>query len=1224
MTTIIIVSGTSQTSPANWNNASNSVEGIAGGGGGANGISGYAGGGGEYRKITNFSVATPGTTAFNYVIGAGGAGGTSAVSGVATSGTIGGNTTFNVSSLIAVGGGPGLSTFTHGAGGTGGTGAAGSAAGGPGGDAPGDGGGGGGGAGGPLGVGGTGGNGATGGGGGGGNGGGTAGATASTTSGGNGGDNHGGTGHGTGGVGGSGTGPTAGTNGGGGGGGQDTGAANTGGALGGTGTEFDATHGSGGGGGGASGRIATGVAGGNGGLYGGGGGAGGRYNNVGSDAGGSGAAGIIFITYTPAGSAPTLGWQNTSPGAPGDGNPWQRVLQHYQAPYFAVSPNPVPTTRFLPTTGENRERALPAVLRTYRSPYFARSPNPVPTTFWSPPISDRERLPPVKENPDPAKQWFSKSPNPVPAAWQPTTGEDIERRPPFKLPAYEAPYFARSSNPVPTVFWSPPTSDREKLPPIKENPDPGKQWFVRSPNPVPTTWLPQPYDQLPYRAKSDQYVTWSPQTVAPQSTISGIAWWQPYVDVKPLPALDRYLITWPGKVPAAVGVVTWDPVNISVNLSLSNGNLTVTSSSSVGNKHTRATVSQSSGTYYNEIQVNAAPLGTSGWGIGLLNSSEIFTNYLGQTNNSIGWFGDGQVFLNNTSIITIQTFAAGDTLSMATNVSLQLVWFRTNGGNWNNDILANQNPATNTGGISFAAITGSVYPGNEVEDNGDIGTVNFGATSYAESVPTGYINWGGAAGVSVAGMAWWRPYNDVRPPIQRSPDEAFPWFVRSPNPVPVLWPPKTGENRERDPSPVRRPDEPPGPWFTRSPNPVLGTWLPTTGEDIEKVTPVKLRTYRAPYFARSPNPVPTTWLTQPYDQSRPALKYDQYVISWIPQTFVTQSTIAGIAWQIYRDDARPSRVFDQYTTLLPDLPIETFMAQTNADDFNPLPKKFPGDGIPGWVAQPPIVAASTIAGMAWWRPSVDVGPLRQSDQYVTSWAPRVFGVVSTIAGMAWHISKEELRPPPVMLRTYRRPYFTQSPNPVPTTWLPQPYDQAPFPAKYDQYRISWIPQTFAVQSTIAGIAWQIYRDDARPSRVFDQYTTLLPDLPIETFMAQTNADEFNPLPLKFSGDEAVRWLPKVPIVVSTIAGMAWHISKEEMRPPRPILNPDEFRRWFVRSPVPVLQTWLSQTGKDVERRPALGIISDRYVITWNPFLPPPSPPPPTGNLRLRTLVGTGL
>ena len=277
MTQIFIVSGTSQTSPADWNNANNTVEGLGGGGsggavlGGSSSSSAAGGGGSEYRAIQNFSVATPGTTAFNYTIGLGG---TAVTAGTTTNGHDGTQTTFNTSSLIAK---PGLAgaassgaTASGGAGGTGGTGAFAHNDGGRGGNVTG---GtrnatGGGGAGGSTGVGAQGVD--------------TAGASAGT---------NGGKGDGiAGGAGGSGvTGVT--------------------GNPGTAGTEWDASHGSGGGGAGIGGSLTSAI-GGAGGLYGSGGGGCRGLTTLATS--GAGAQGIIVLTYTPVAANPQqqLDWPN--------------------------------------------------------------------------------------------------------------------------------------------------------------------------------------------------------------------------------------------------------------------------------------------------------------------------------------------------------------------------------------------------------------------------------------------------------------------------------------------------------------------------------------------------------------------------------------------------------------------------------------------------------------------------------------------------------------------------------------------------------------------------------------------------------------------------------------------------------------------------------------------------------------------------------------------------
>ncbi len=184
---------------------------------------------------------------------------------------------------------------------------------------------------------------------------------------------------------------------------------------------------------------------------------------------------------------------------------------------------------------------------------------------------------------------------------------------------------------------------------------------------------------------------------------------------------------------------TWDPNYISPNAALSNGNLTATCAST-GAGHVRGTSFRSSGKFYMESHCDLI-LFPSDCALGFMNVVERFSTYLGRHNDSMGWYGDGSVFLNNSVVNTIQSFAQGDIISMAINVTAALVWFRTNNGNWNNDVIANQNPATNIGGISIAATTGPIFPGFEVESATEAATANFGATAYSQSVPSGYLNW---------------------------------------------------------------------------------------------------------------------------------------------------------------------------------------------------------------------------------------------------------------------------------------------------------------------------------------------------------------------------------------------------------------------------------------------------------------------------------------------------
>lgn len=257
--TFLTTTGAAQTyvSPSDWNNANNSIEGIGAGGAGGgcpsfgSAIRAAGGGGGEYRKISNYTFATPGTTTASYTVGVGG-------KGTGGSGSAGAATNWNTSSLIANPGGGGAQTTTGtasgGVGGTGGTGAAANAAGGTGGSASASySAAGGGGAGGPGGAGAA----------------GTANAIASSS--------------------------TAGGTGGGGSGG----AGGAGGSAGGNGTEWQVSpaRGSGGGAGGVYSNVG-GTSGANVGLY--GAGSGGLAVNATSRSNAKdGAQGIVVVTYTP-------------------------------------------------------------------------------------------------------------------------------------------------------------------------------------------------------------------------------------------------------------------------------------------------------------------------------------------------------------------------------------------------------------------------------------------------------------------------------------------------------------------------------------------------------------------------------------------------------------------------------------------------------------------------------------------------------------------------------------------------------------------------------------------------------------------------------------------------------------------------------------------------------------------------------------------------------------
>lgn len=123
------------------------------------------------------------------------------------------------------------------------------------------------------------------------------------------------------------------------------------------------------------------------------------------------------------------------------------------------------------------------------------------------------------------------------------------------------------------------------------------------------------------------------------------------------------------------------------------------------------------------------------------------SHYLGDDNNGIGMYGNGDVYLNNAILTTIQTFAVGDVIGIAVDTTAKLIWFRTNGGNWNNNALAD--PATGVGGINITAVVDRrpsglfVYVDLPFPAYATTITANFGATAYAFAKPAGYGDFGG-------------------------------------------------------------------------------------------------------------------------------------------------------------------------------------------------------------------------------------------------------------------------------------------------------------------------------------------------------------------------------------------------------------------------------------------------------------------------------------------------
>lgn len=201
--------------------------------------------------------------------------------------------------------------------------------------------------------------------------------------------------------------------------------------------------------------------------------------------------------------------------------------------------------------------------------------------------------------------------------------------------------------------------------------------------------------------------------------------------------------TPPADLTASIGVVTsfsvFDVSKTSASITLSGGNLTALSSAAVNNM-TLTVNSHSTGKYYATFHMDAVTGSSGTIGVGLANASQNFANghELGEAgNNSFRFGGNGNWYLNGTGHFIGTNFSSG-TVGLAVDLTARLAWLTTNGGTtWNNDIIANQNPVGNVGGISFAAVTGAIFLGVILEANGNQNTANFSPAS----PPSGYGAW---------------------------------------------------------------------------------------------------------------------------------------------------------------------------------------------------------------------------------------------------------------------------------------------------------------------------------------------------------------------------------------------------------------------------------------------------------------------------------------------------
>lgn len=227
-------------------------------------------------------------------------------------------------------------------------------------------------------------------------------------------------------------------------------------------------------------------------------------------------------------------------------------------------------------------------------------------------------------------------------------------------------------------------------------------------------------------------------------------------------AANVAIVGVPGTEPSIIAMLNvpanpgWDPqfVGIPGDVTLSNSNKTATPTSSSPYNHMMGTIARYTGKYYFEVtsaSSSFASFGVTGVaGHVKRGNGNIFgaATYTGQ----IGLQPSGQVASNPSAlssssgtIATVAGWTANDVISVAVDIDNNLIWFRTNAGNWNNSGSAN--PATGAGGIdlSFAwseSANRLLWPGGSCGCIAAI-TLREKTADFTQSVPSGYLSWSG-------------------------------------------------------------------------------------------------------------------------------------------------------------------------------------------------------------------------------------------------------------------------------------------------------------------------------------------------------------------------------------------------------------------------------------------------------------------------------------------------
>lgn len=128
--------------------------------------------------------------------------------------------------------------------------------------------------------------------------------------------------------------------------------------------------------------------------------------------------------------------------------------------------------------------------------------------------------------------------------------------------------------------------------------------------------------------------------------------------------------------------------------------------------------------------------------VGVGRSDQSTTQFCGAASTTLGYRENGDIHKNNAVSNTIMAYGDNDWIGVAVDITNAKIWFKniTDASGWNNDVIGNQNPENNTGGIALVGIHAAnaytfQWSGTNVNDKGEF---NFGDTAFQQAVPAGF------------------------------------------------------------------------------------------------------------------------------------------------------------------------------------------------------------------------------------------------------------------------------------------------------------------------------------------------------------------------------------------------------------------------------------------------------------------------------------------------------